>query len=543
MMRSSNDRRLACFIVSAVITFLAPRLGHSQDGQRLAIIPAPQQITIREGHFSWADFGAYADPETKIFPEGYQWIYTKLQERGIGSLHGDSFLHLHLDSSLVNPEAYTLEITPQLIDIRAGSRQGLMHGMTTLLQTITTDSMTGQLYSPCLVILDQPRFPYRGMHLDVCRHFFPVDFIKRYIDYLAFYKFNTFHWHLTEDQGWRIEIKRYPKLTDTGAWRSETLVGHYREQPHRFDGQRYGGYYTQEEIRDVVAYARDRGITIIPEIEMPGHALAALSAYPELSCTGGPFEPATKWGVFEDVYCTKEETIIFLQHVLDEVIDLFPGPYIHVGGDECPKTRWAECPECQETIRSNGLANEHELQSWFIHRIERYLNAKGRRLIGWDEILEGGLAPEATVMSWRGVQGGLEAASQSHDVIMTPGKPCYFDHYQSTQEGQPLAIGGYNPLSDVYAWDPIPPSLDPAFTQYILGGQANVWTEYMPDEQQVEYMIFPRMAAMAETLWSPPTNRDYPDFLDRLDVHTRIWDQWGVRYFASYRQEPFPPAK
>lgn len=543
MMTAPFDRRLTWFMIFMAFAFLTPMCSQAQDGQRLAIIPAPQQITIKDDRFAWTDFGTNAAPETRAFPGGSPWVYTQLQERGIEPLHGFSFLQFHIDSSLVHPEAYILEITPRLVEITAGSRQGFLYGMTTLLQTITKDSLSGQLYSPCLLIRDQPRFPYRGMHLDVCRHFFPISFVKKYIDYLAFYKFNTFHWHLTEDQGWRIEIKRYPKLTDIGAWRSETLIGHYRDQPHQFDGQRYGGYYTQEEIRDVVAYARDRGITIIPEIEMPGHALAALSAYPELSCTGGPFEPATKWGVFDDVYCTKEETFTFLQHVLDEVIELFPGTYIHIGGDECPKTRWAECPVCQETIRSNGLADEHELQSWFIQRIERYLNAKGRRLIGWDEILEGGLAPEATVMSWRGVQGGLEAASQSHDVIMTPGKPCYFDHYQSTQEGQPLAIGGHNPLSDVYAWDPVPPSLNPAFTQYILGGQANVWTEYMPDEQQVEYMIFPRMAAMAETLWSVPANRDYPDFLDRLDVHTHTWDQWGVRYFASYRQEPIPTTK
>ncbi len=313
---------------------------------------------------------------------------------------------------------------------------------------------------PACIIEDEPRFVYRGMHLDVGRHMFPVATIKRYIDMLALHKMNTFHWHLTEDQGWRIEIKKYPKLTEIGAFRNETVVGHAGRPPLVFDGKRYGGFYTQDEVRDVVAYAKSKFITVIPEIEMPGHAMAALASYPELSCTGGPFEVNTKWGVMDDVFCAgKEETFTFLQDVLTEVIDLFPGTYIHVGGDECPKARWEKCPLCQKRIKDEGLKDEHELQSYFIQRIEKFLSSKGRKLIGWDEILEGGLAPEATVMSWRGTKGGIAAAKQKHDVIMTPSSHVYLDYYQCEPAGQPLAIGGYLPLEKVYSFNPMPEEL------------------------------------------------------------------------------------
>lgn len=510
---------------------------HAQDKLLPAIIPAPTSLQLKPGRFSWHEFSAIAAPTTSPLLSDVQDFYKLLVQLGVSDVKtGLNNLQFELDTLFhLNPEAYQVVIKPNLITIKARSEQGFLYGFNSVLQTMTMDSVDGTLYSPCLSIEDAPRFPYRGMHLDVCRHFFPVSFIKRYIDYLAMYKFNTFHWHLTEDQGWRIEIKQYPKLTEIGAWRAETLVGHYSQKPHTYDGIRYGGYYTQEEIRDVVAYATSKGVTIIPEIEMPGHALAALSAYPEFSCTGGPFTPATTWGVFDDVFCTRPETITFLCNVLDEVIDLFPGTYIHIGGDECPKTRWKVCPVCQQNRIDHGLADEHELQSWFIRQIEQHLHSRGRRLIGWDEILEGGLAPDATVMSWRGTSGGEEAARLGHHVIMTPGQPCYFDHYQSTLPGQPVAIGGHNPLESVHQWDPLPPGLESSAQNMILGGQGNVWTEYMLDERHVEYMVFPRLAALAEALWSDPDTTNYDDFLHRLNVHEQRWQAEGINYFRYYR--------
>ncbi|NQU35221.1 MAG: beta-N-acetylhexosaminidase [Bacteroidetes bacterium] len=312
---------------------------------------------------------------------------------------------------------------------------------------------------------------------------------KKYIDLLAFYKFNTFHWHLTEDQGWRIEIKKYPKLAEISSMRKETLLGHYGDKPHKFDGKPYGGYYTQDEVREIVVYASDRQITVIPEIEMPGHSLAALAAYPELGCTGGPYEVATRWGVFEDIYCTKEETFEFLENVLLEVMELFPSKYIHIGGDEAPKSRWKECSTCQAVIVREGLRDEHELQSYFIQRMEKFLNSHGRRIIGWDEILEGGLAPNATVMSWRGTEGGIAAARQDHDAIMTPGSHCYFDHYHANRELEPLAIGGFTTLEKVYSYEPVADSLTSEEANHIMGAQGNVWTEYMETPEYVEYMV------------------------------------------------------
>ncbi|MBP6697865.1 MAG: family 20 glycosylhydrolase, partial [Flavobacteriales bacterium] len=372
----------------------------------------------------------------------------------------------------------------------------------------------GDMRLPCLRISDHPRFAWRGMHLDVVRHFFPVSFVKEYIDLLARYKMNTFHWHLTDDQGWRIEIKKYPKLTDVGAWRKGSQVGPYSAQT--FDTLRYGGFYTQEEIRDVVAYATARHINVVPEIEMPGHALAALAAYPELSCTGGPFAVERGWGVFPDVFCPKEETFTFLENVMSEVMALFPSPHIHVGGDECPKERWHACASCQALMQKEGLKDEHELQSYFIRRIEKFVNSKGRKIIGWDEILEGGLAPNAAVMSWRGTEGGIAAAKAGHYAVMSPGSHCYFDHYQGDPANEPLAIGGYTPLEKTYSYEPIPEGLNPEEAKYILGAQGNLWTEYITSEDHVEYMALPRMLALSEVLWSPASLRSEDDFLARL---------------------------
>ena len=426
-----------------------------------------------------------------------------------------------------NEERYQLDVTSSAINVSAVTPAGLFYGLQTLHQLLPVD---GQEWSmPAVVIEDNPRFRYRGMHLDVGRHFFPVAFIKRYIDLLATYKMNTFHWHLTEDQGWRIEIKKYPRLTSVGAFRRETVLEKHFD-PYIGDGQPHGGFYTQDDVRDIVAYAHDRYITVIPEIEMPGHSTAALAAYPELACTDGPFEVSTVWGIKEDIYCPTEETFQFLEGVLTEVMDLFPSTYIHIGGDEAPKTRWETSDLAQEVIAREGLADEKELQSYFIRRIESFLQQHGRRLIGWDEILEGGLAPQATVMSWRGMDGGIEAARQGHDVIMTPTSHTYFDYYQADSDGEPLAIGGLLTLEKVYGFEPVPNALSLGEATHVLGAQGNVWTEYMATTDYIEYMVFPRMLALAEVVWSPKTARNWDSFSRRLPHQLQRLDKLGVNY-------------
>jgi len=491
-----------------------------------SLIPAPASMELTGGEFHPGGRLAIAfegDPEPLRAPAALLAEGLRLELDEGGKL----LLKLAPDAEL-GDEGYALDITPEGIVLSAPNALGLFHGAQTLMQLAPLE---GAIVFPCLEIRDRPRFEYRGMHLDVCRHFFPVEFVKRYLDLMAMHRFNRFHWHLTEDQGWRIEIERYPELARVASVRAETLVGHYGDTPHRFDGTPHGGYYTQDEVREVVAYAAARGITVIPEIEMPGHSLAALAAYPHLACTDGPFTPATKWGVFEDVYCAGDDAVFeFLEGVLEEVIALFPGEYVHIGGDECPKTRWEQCEKCQARMISEGLVDEHELQSWFIRRIERFLNARGKRLIGWDEILEGGLAPDATVMSWRGTAGGIAAARQGHDVIMTPGSHCYFDHYQADPAHEPVAIGGLTTLKKVYAFEPVPPVLSPEEARHVLGAQANVWTEYIATPAHVEYMILPRMCALAEVLWSPKSARDWPDFQRRLDGHFPRLDAIGANY-------------
>ena len=423
--------------------------------------------------------------------------------------------------------SYRLEIIKNEIKITATTPTGIFYGIQTLLQLLPNkpvDSASVQGLS----INDSPKYGWRGMHLDVVRHFFPVSFVKKYIDYLAMYKMNTFHWHLTDDQGWRIEIKKYPKLTEIGGWRNGSMVGHYNDQ--KFDTIRYGGFYTQEEIKSVVAYAAQRHITVIPEIEMPGHALAALSAYPELSCTGGPFETAKLWGILDDIFCPKEETFNFLEDVLTEVMALFPSKYIHIGGDEAPKIRWKNCARCQKLIKDLKLKDEHGLQSYFITRIEKFVNGKGRQIIGWDEILEGGLAPNAAVMSWRGTKGGIAAARQKHNVVMSPGSHCYFDAYQGDPKYEPVAIGGYLPVEKVYSFNPTPESLSAEESKYVLGAQANLWTEYIATPSHVEYMIMPRMAALAEVVWGTSNPAKYQDFQNRLLRHFAVYDAEGINY-------------
>ena len=425
-----------------------------------------------------------------------------------------NYIRLVIDSSKVtNPEGYTLLVNSQQIVITGHDGSGLFYGLQSLIQLASA----GNNAIPACWIEDHPRFAYRGMHLDVCRHFFSVETIEKWLDILALYKINTFHWHLTDDQGWRIEIKSYPELQTISAYRNETLIGHKKEIPHLSDGKRYGGYYTQDEVKMVVRFATDRHITIIPEIEMPGHAMAALAAYPNLGCTGGPYQTATFWGIFSDVYCAgNDSTFIFLQKVLDEVLTMFPSKYIHIGGDECPKQRWQDCVKCRKRMDDEHLKSENELQSYFIKRIEKYLNSQGRQIIGWDEILEGGLSPGATVMSWTGETGGIEAAKQNHEVIMTPEKFVYLDYYQSLNPDEPLAGGGYLPLKKIYDYEPLPMELDAAQARYIIGVQANAWSEYMDNEEKAEYMIFPRLIALAETGWSTKKNKNYSDFLVRL---------------------------
>ena len=493
------------------------------------IIPIPSSQIITEGHFVINNFtGIKYDSDFEIAANFLITFIEKGSSILINESESTQKIVFIKDETIQNIEGYSLEITPSNIEIKAKLPQGAFYAVQSLRQLLPASFENGtfkekEVAIQCLKIEDKPQFKYRGMHLDVGRHLFPVDFIKKYIDAIAMLKMNTFHWHLTEDQGWRIEIKKYPKLQEVAAYRNETLIGHYSDQPHQFDGKRYGGFYTQEQIKDIVAYAQERQITIIPEIELPGHSQAAIAAYPELGCTGEQIGVATKWGIFEDIYCPKETTFTFLEDVLDEVMALFPGKYIHIGGDEAPKTRWKNCNHCQQLIKKEGLKDEHELQSYFISRIEKYINSKGKQIIGWDEILEGGLAPNATVMSWRGINGAIEAAKQHHDVILTPGSHCYFDHYQSNNENEPLAIGGLLPLEKVYSFNPIPEELTEEEKQYVLGAQGNVWTEYMPNSKKVEYMVFPRMLAMSEVVWSNVENKDYEEFVTRLEqFHNRL---------------------
>jgi len=409
-------------------------------------------------------------------------------------------------------QGYRLTITPQQI-IVAGKGAGLFYGIQTLIQLIPADRMAS-IKLPCAEIEDYPRFGYRGVMLDVCRHFFSVEFVKKTIDLMAYYKLNNFHWHLTDDQGWRIEIKKYPRLTEIGSQRAQTVIGNYHDRtPQQFDNTPYGGFYTQDQIREVVKYAADRYINVVPEIEMPGHSLAALSAYPELSCNPDKtYEVGQTWGVFHDVYCPSDKTFNFIEDVLTEVMELFPSKYIHIGGDEVPKDAWKNSAFCQKLIKKLKLKNEEELQSYFIQRVEKFVNSKGRSIIGWDEILEGGLSPNATVMSWRGEDGGIAAAKQSHNVIMTPGSGgLYLDHAQA-RIGEPLSIGGYTPLQATYSYNPTPNALTPDQQKYIIGVQANLWTEYISTDKKAEYMLYPRLLALSEVAWTPLVNKNFKDF-------------------------------
>ena len=517
--------------------------------QPIGIIPQPASVEINNGNFT-------INNQTTIF-------YTqKGIEKSIGFLNGylkaTYGFALPVQKKNVYPEGkisiqydpkkitahngYSLKISGSQVEIIGNDEPGVFYAIQTLIQLLPVEKSNNLTIQQCIVI-DSPRFAYRGLHLDCGRHFFSVDFVKQYIDFIAMHKMNTFHWHLTDDQGWRIEIKKYPKLTEVGGCRNGTIIGHHPGTGN--DNTSYCGYYTQQQIKDVVKYAADRYITIIPEIEMPGHASAAIAAYPQLSCfpdqnttiakgvtwsgdtTGKQVQQS--WGVYPDVFAPTDYTFKFLENVLDEVMQLFPSKYIHIGGDECPKDYWKRSEFCQQLIKEKALKDEHGLQSYFISTIEKYLNSKGRQIIGWDEILEGGLAPNATVMSWRGEKGGIEAAKQQHSVIMTPTTYVYFDYAQTKQEDS-LTIGGYLPLETVYKYEPLPAELSSVEQQYIIGAQANLWSEYVPTGSKAEYMIFPRVDALSEVLWSPKGARNWDDFKNRLQQQFKRYDLLNVHY-------------
>ena len=520
---------------------------------RYDIIPLPAQLTEKEGVFSLKSgiplYVSLQDDAAKRIAEmfagqialasGIQLKITDLSTEDSPE-HGIVF-RLEIIPEL-GIEGYSLVVDKNRVLVRANRVNGLFYAVQTLFQLLppeiySTKKEKAEWTMACLEITDIPRLPYRGMHLDVCRHIFPVEFIKKYIDLLAIHKLNRFHWHLTDDQGWRIEIKQYPRLQEVAAWRNGTWVGHYSDTVG-YDTIRYGGYYTQEEIKEVIAYAAAKYIEVIPEIEMPGHASAALAAYPWLGCKKDTtYTVVGTWGVFEDVFCTTDDVFTFLEGVLSEVVELFPCEYIHIGGDECPKNHWKKCQHCQAMIKKYKLKDEHGLQSYFVQRMEKFVNALGKKIIGWDEILEGGLAPNATVMSWRGEKGGIEAAMQNHEVIMSPTSYLYFDYYQSDNKAEePLAIGGLVPLEKPYSFNPVPESLPLDKQRYIIGVQANLWTEYIPDAAQAEYMAYPRASALSEIAWTANERKDFDAFCRRLQTQFKRFDYIGVNYAKHYKQ-------
>lgn len=527
-----------------------------------ALIPAPVSLKVGDGAYVLpADFGVRADSgETYRIGEMLARRLRASTGMPIPVGAGARGLDLRLDhqESDLGHEGYRLDVTPNGIEIRAASPAGLFYGTQTLLQLFDPEALRGadlaveyrpgvgvatlhgpmrpqEWRVPVVSIEDQPRFVWRGTMLDVARHFMPKEFILKWIDLMALHRMNVLHLHLTDDQGWRMEIKRYPKLTEVGAWRRETLVGHggTPEAQRQFDGVKHGGYYTQDDLREIVAYAAERFVTVVPEIEMPGHAQAAIAAYPELGNLDTPLEVLTWWGVNPNVFNVKPETIVFLQNVLEEVLEVFPSPYIHVGGDEVPKDQWKKNANAQARMRELALKDEHELQSWFIRQMDAWLDARGRKLIGWDEILEGGLAPGAAVMSWRGTQGGIAAAKAGHHVVMAPTSHTYLDYYQSRNTGaEPLAIGGFLPLERVYAFEPIPGELTAEEAKWVLGGQAQLWSEYIKTPKHMEYMGFPRVCALAEVVWSPKEARDFTHFCERLATHLRRLKVLDVNFRA-----------
>lgn len=522
--------------VFAALVFILPVVF---TAAQCPVIPAPAVANDLAKGFIFenvcsVDFGTIPKQVTLYFSDELSQLYG-IQTVPPGKKYAPkiSFRKISNDSL---KDYYEIDVQ-NTIKINYTSEASCFYAMNSFLQLIESKDGLNQINY--WEIKDYPKFSWRGLHLDVSRHFFTVEEVKRYIDLMAFYKFNTFHWHLTDDQGWRIEIKQFPKLTEVGAWRDSTVNKHYTTVPRTYTVEKYGGFYTQEQIKEVVKYAAERYITIVPEIEMPGHARAALAAYPEFSCTGKQQGVEALWGIFDDIYCSKQESIDFNKAILDEVLTLFPSTYIHIGGDEAPKERWKQCPHCQKVIRENGLKDEHELQSYFIRQMDEHLTSKGKKLIGWDEILEGGLSPNAAVMSWRGFDGGIEAVKQGHAVVMSPGSHCYFDHYQSSSPGEPIAIGGFTPIDKVYEFTPVPPGLSERESALILGAQANLWTEYIPDMKQLEYMVYPRALALSQVLWSvnKPSYEDFQQVL--IEKHLDFLRKKKVNFSQSFLNPKF----
>lgn len=513
-----------------------------QQSADYRVVPLPNEITPMEGKAFTLDNRVkilYPEGDADMqrnagFLAGYVLESTGKTLAVEAGATGSHAIVLRLGLQTENPESYLLEVNEDQVTITGSSAAGVFYGIQTLRKSLPV-AKDAQVVLPPVRVNDAPRFAYRGMMLDVCRHFFSLDSVKRYIDMLALHNINRFHWHLTDDQGWRIEIKKYPQLTQIGSQRKETVIG---RNSGKYDGIPYGGYYTQEEAREIVAYAKDRYITVIPEFEMPGHMQGVLAAFPELGCTGGPYDVWTQWGVSEDVICAgNDKSLELIKDVLAELIEIFPSEYIHVGGDECPKTRWEKCPKCQAKIRQLGLKDDKEhtaeqrLQSYIITEAEKFLNAHGRKIIGWDEILEGGVAPNATVMAWRGAGEGVKAAKMRHDVIMVPTTYFYFDYYQTNiLDEEPLAIGGYVPIEKVYSFEPYQKELTAEENKHIIGLQANLWTEYITSFRHVEYMVLPRMAALSEIQWTQPQFKDYGDFLERMPKMFDIYDIYGYNY-------------
>lgn len=510
----------------------------SKKQQEVNIIPQPVSMQIAEGSFTLT-------PQTSInVVKGANDLapactfFSKLVEGSFGCpltvTEGEAqsgAINIQVDPSL-KKEAYLLNVSDKSVDIKGGSSQAVFYAFQSLRQMmpagIEKGDKTSSIELQNVNIADEPRFAYRGMMLDVCRHIFTPDSVKMFIDMLAMHKLNRFHWHLTDDQGWRIEIKKYPELTQSGSQRKETVIG---KNTGKYDGKPYGGYFTQDQIKDIVKYAADRYITVIPEIELPGHAVAALTSYPSLGCKGGPYEVMKEWGISDEVFCAgNDKTFEFLQNVLDEVIPLFPSEYIHIGGDECPKTAWKKCPKCQARIKKEKLKNEYELQSYFVHRIENYVNSKGKKIIGWDEILEGGISKTATIMSWRGTKGGIEAAKLGNEVIMAPNNYVYFDYYQSRDiANEPFGIGGYVPVEKVYSLNPTQ-GLSAEEAKMVKGVQANMWSEYIKTFSHAQYMTLPRMAALSEVAWTPNEQKNYNCFVKRAFTLTDRYEALGYNY-------------
>lgn len=540
-------------------------IGITVNAQQVNIIPQPQQLKVKKGSFVISPSTVLVakdegDKASASFFNKHLKTYYGFELKTVSSA-AKNFIRFSTKKMIQagTEGKYELNVSAKSADISGDTYSGTFYGMQTLIQLLPVENIAAlsskkQLSIQQVTVNDAPRFQYRGMHLDVGRHFFPVSFVKRYIDFLAYHKFNVFHWHLTEDQGWRMEIKQYPLLTSIGSKRNGTIVGRYPGKGN--DNTPHEGFYTQDEIKEVLQYAKDRFVEVIPEIELPGHSSAAIAAYPWLSCfpnktTTIPLNMVSlksvqevqqgriklvqeTWGVFDDVFCAgKDETFTFLENVLNEVVALFPSKYIHIGGDECPKTHWKICPACQKRMKDLGLKDEHELQSYFIQRIEKYLNSKGKTIIGWDEILEGGLAPNAQVMSWRGEEGGIAAAKQNHYVIMTPGSHVYFDHKQTSREDS-VTIGGFTTIQKVYSYEPVPQQLSADQAKYVRGSQANVWTEYMDNTNKVEYMVFPRIAALSEVLWSSKEQRNWGDFEKRLQTEFKRYDLMKINYSKAY---------